>query len=77
MPRINCPVCGISRHCTIVSSHRTEYHSQHGTDWVTKASVRLHKHRRKDGLCAGSYETIHVRSLEDAEGQKQYLFTPD
>ena len=77
MPRINCPVCGISRRCTIVSSHKTEFHDHHGIDWVTKARIKIVKHRREDRLCAGSEEIIHVASLEDAEGQKQYLFRPD
>jgi len=77
MPKINCQVCGLSKRCTIVSSHRTEYHDQHGIDWVTKARVKILKHRKGDRLCKGSDKIIHVSCLEDAELQTKYRYRPN
>lgn len=74
--KINCQRCGLSKRCTIVSSHRTEYHDQHGIDYVTKARVKVLKHSVGDRLCSGSDKIISISCLEDAEYERKYRYQP-
>ena len=74
--KVNCPVCSGSKICHIVWSHRTEYHDQYGIDWVTKAKLKIHKHRRGKNLCKGSDKIILIDSLESAEGLVEYMYVP-
>ncbi len=72
--KVNCPICGGSKICNIVSQETTDHHNQYGTDSITHAKLRIHNHRKGQNLCNGSQKIIEIDCLEGAEFANQYNF---
>ena len=69
--KIMCKWCMGSKVCHIVSKKITDYDGEHGTDRVTMAKIKIHKHHKGKIHCKGSDKIITV-CLEDAEYQKGF-----